>query len=298
MLINLLRPDHLRTTKTRVGPDAVVIGAYKSGTTSLSRLLQRHPGLYLPNKKEINTLSRPNNVRNEARYFHHFARKKDRKAVEISPKYLGSSVAAAELARLLPSILIIAILRNPVERAYSDWLMHTLDGREKLKFSRALAAQTQRHAANLRTGHYIQTGLYARQLQYFFDVFDKSQLKIILFEEFQANPYLVLDDITNWIGATGQVEWGQQLKFNQSGLPASRLVAIVAQLRARTPSPLKWLVPTMIQDSLNNRFSSHLKERRISNEDYNNALPYFLTDILYLERLLGRDLSEWKARRT
>ena len=101
----------------------------------------------------------------------------------------------------MPHAKLIAILRNPVERAYSDFLMYRRDGKEKLgDFARALDEQSDRAARQDPTGFYVSTGFYGRQLARYYDLFPADQIRVYLLEELTADSTRVLCRMFEFLG--------------------------------------------------------------------------------------------------
>ena len=148
-------------------PNFVVIGAPKCGTTSLFYYLQRHPEVYLPVRKELhfftfeehsaqargpgddNVLA--NLCSTWPEYLSHYVDVGDEPAVgEVSPSYLASAAACPRIRERLGPVKILAILRDPVQKAFSQYLHLVHEGRETLSFVEALRAEEQRRDAEAR----------------------------------------------------------------------------------------------------------------------------------------------------
>ena len=142
-------------------PNFIVIGAPKSGTTSLFYYLGQHPDIYLPVRKELHffsyeELSKRNHGPGDAeivgnlcatyeQYVAHYRDVKTERAIgEVSPSYLYYSASAERIYSMLGSIKIIAILRNPIDKAYSQYMHLKRDGREDLDFTHALREECRR----------------------------------------------------------------------------------------------------------------------------------------------------------
>ena len=133
-------------------PQFLVIGAYKSGSTAIQEALRAHPQIFLPAKgpsffafDEAPVIHRPllpGTVRDWTAYQALFAdAPADAVRGEVSPEYLANPWSCGRIRARVPDVKLVAVLRNPVERAFSDYLMYVRDGDEKLDFAAALDEQ-------------------------------------------------------------------------------------------------------------------------------------------------------------
>jgi hypothetical protein len=193
-------------TKDRV-PDVFIVGAAKSGTTSLYHWLGGHPDVYMSPIKEPNffapdltppggthTLRYPDDL---DQYLQLFAGAGDAaRAGEASPRYLYSQLAPSLIAELQPAARIVVALRNPIEMAFSLYLHQRAKGAEDLPtFAQAVEAEPDRHAgrriprgANPRLATYLDRARYAEQLPRWLDAFGRAHVHVIVFEEMVADP--------------------------------------------------------------------------------------------------------------
>ncbi len=192
-------------------PEFLIIGAQKGGTTSLFSYLVQHPGIIPPEKKEMHYFENHKNLnRGKAWYQRHFPSDSFRKSLE---KKIGYSPITGEATPcmehpyvpklvhdLLPTVKLIAVFRNPVDRAFSQYHHNRkMPGREPLTFEDAIAQSADKISYELRNNkvklygqdrhrNYITRGLYAEQLEFWYQYFPKDQLHIISSEEFFADP--------------------------------------------------------------------------------------------------------------
>lgn len=177
-------------------PTFIIIGAAKSGTTSVFDCLGQHPDVYVPPCKEPQYFSRakyPDLARTDEEYAALFDGQTSEKAIgEASTSYLCDQQAPDRIKTLIPDVRLIALLRNPVKRAYALWWHMVQLGFEDLSFEDALAAERDRMESDdfRRTAgnyhgfyYYTHTGLYSRQVQAYFDLFGRDQVRIFIFEE-------------------------------------------------------------------------------------------------------------------
>lgn len=285
-------------------PDFFVIGAYKCGTTTLHRLLAQHPQIFMA-RKEPNFFAfsedyeggRPvpaTAVRTWTHYLRLFEDAPQGALVgEVSPEYLVSPLAATRIREVLPEARLIAILRNPVERAYSDFLMYLRDGVEPCRdFREALDQQDARRKEGLPTGEYIATGFFGRQLLPWFDTFGADRLKVVLLEDLAADPQTTLTHIFGFLGVE-TMTIADTAPRNPAGVPANSLVRAAYRIRHRLGPLLRPLVPSPVKDRLDALLAHGLERPRIDAATRARLVEIYRDDIRLLGHLIGRDLSHW-----
>ena len=212
-------------------PHVIIGGAQKSGTTSLHRLLERHPDVYLPPRpQEIHYFDLPENyARGRHWYEAHFsAAPVGRLIAQTSPMYLFAPEAAERIHALLPGARLIFILRDPVDRAYSHYWHQVRYGLESYSFEEALQQEPRRLRegfAALRHYSYVARGRYAEQLKRFAARFDRTQILILRTEELRSGLPAVCRRVAEFLqldpsGFTPHHPDG--LHQNSSRLPRSR----------------------------------------------------------------------------
>jgi len=203
------------TSRWRLLPDFLVIGAQKAGTTALYAYLRWHPGITGPSWKEVSFFDR-HWWRGEAWYRGQFPLRAGGRLVgEASPSYLFHPLAAERARSLVPGARLIALVRNPVDRAYSQYQHEVVLGREPLSFEGALAAEEERTrgeaerlAADPRAfsrawwDHtYAARGRYAEQLERWLAVYPREQLLVVGTEELGERPAETYASILAFLGA-------------------------------------------------------------------------------------------------
>jgi hypothetical protein len=223
----MLRHYGEATSRLRRGPDFVIIGAKRGGTTSLYNYLLEHPSIQqlFPGRQHIKGVHYydSNYTRGLRWYRSHFplevggrhvARPALRPAVvgEASPYYLFHPLAAERLARDFPDIRIIVNLRDPVERAYSHYKEQCFHGRETLSFEAALDAEGERLRGEAEriaaepgycsTAHehhsYLTQSRYSDMLPRWFSLFPRDQFHITASEDFY--PDRQVNEIWRFLG--------------------------------------------------------------------------------------------------
>jgi hypothetical protein len=203
------------TARRRPLPDFLVIGAQKAGTTALYAYLRWHPGITGPSWKEVSFFDR-HWWRGEAWYRGQFPlRAGERLVGEASPSYLFHPLAPGRARSLVPDAKLVALLRDPVDRAYSQYQHEVALGREPLSFEDALAAEDDRLAGEVERltedprafsrawwDHtYAARGRYAEQLERWLAVFPRDQLLVVPTEELGERPAETYASILAFLGA-------------------------------------------------------------------------------------------------
>ena len=202
-------------------PDYLIIGAQKCGTTSLYAYLTQHPGIIPSEKKEVHYFGHPKNqARGQAWYLRHFPSMVYRKSLE---EKLGYSPITGEATpnmnqpfmpklvhELLPNAKLIAMFRNPIDRTFSHYHHNKqFPGREPLTFEDAIAQSAIKlpdeimNDASLyyQSKHrsYVTRGLYAEQLERWYQYYPKDRIYIISSEEFFVDPASELKKVLEFL---------------------------------------------------------------------------------------------------
>lgn len=299
-------------------PNFLVIGAARSGTASLYHYLRQHPQIYMcplnePNFFALEGLALetcfhgPVDRQNVERYCVGelsaysalFAEGKGAKAIgESSPLYLYSPHAPGHIHQHLPCARLIAILRHPADRAYSNFLDYVRVGIEPLKnFSQALRVEADR----IRAGwgpwpfwHYTRVGFYAAQLRHYFQLFPREQVRIYLYDDFSAHPQRVLQDIFGFLEVEATFRPDTSVRHNLSGQPRSETLHNFLQRPNRWRAMLKRLLPAGVGRWLGHHGRAlNLAKPPLASAIRRELVQLYREDILELQELLQRDLSTW-----
>ena len=288
----------------RKKPDFFMVGAAKSGTTSLFNYLSQHPSIFAPKVKE------PHFFYNErcsgapvlgekdlGEYLGLFADAPSGTEVgEASTSYLYAANAPREIRQLQDDAKIIVILRDPTERAYSQYWNQVRDGNEDLSFEEALRAEAKRKRDDWWHGFlYVETGRYVEQLTRYFDVFRRDNVQVHLFDDLHQNAEEVCREVLSFLGVDPTHEIETDKVYNRSGPVRSRLLARLLNVRGIKESAKKVLPATWKQSIGEGLRNANRKPVPTMNPKTERALrKAFEEDTLALERMLGRDLSGWR----
>jgi hypothetical protein len=186
-------------------PTFLIIGAMRSGTTSLTRYLRSNPDVFMAQPKELHFFDF-NYDEGVDWYRDQFATAGTEPAVgEATPNYLYIAEAMPRIATLLPHARLVAILRNPVDRAYSHYWHNRAVGREELSFEDALGSEPDRIASEDPHARaywsYVDRGRYVHQLRRVCKLFPREALQVLLFDDLRDAPEETYRAMCRFIGA-------------------------------------------------------------------------------------------------
>lgn len=198
-------------------PSALIIGAQKGGTTSLFSYLVLHPDVVEPAVKEIHYFDL-HYARGALWYRGQFPYRRELRngalTVDGSPYYLLHPRVPERVARLLPRVRLIALLRNPIDRAVSHYHHEVSRRREPLTFEAAIDGEAERlsgeeerlrsdggyYSYNLHRYSYLRRGIYVEQLRRWSQHFPRSQLLVVQSERFFRDPAAVMAQVHGFLG--------------------------------------------------------------------------------------------------
>lgn len=215
-----------RGLSARVGllPDFLIIGAQKSGTTSLYHYLSLHPYVHRATRKEVHFFDlhfhrgigwyRAHFPSSQHAFFSRRVLRRPFITGEATPYYIFHPHVARRVHEALPGAKLIVLLRNPVDRAYSQYMRQVRAGREQLPFEEAIQREQERIGPELqrmledeaynsrahRWYSYVSRGLYADQLQVWLDLFPRSSILVESSEGLAANPGAAMARVFEFLG--------------------------------------------------------------------------------------------------
>lgn len=184
-------------------PDYLIIGAMKAGTTSLATYLAAHPQAYLAHNKELYFFDRDQVwAKGVDWYASRFADAGNAVAVgEASPSYMFHREAPKRMASVVPEARLLAILRNPVDRAYSHYWHLRFRSREPLPFAEAIALEGRRvELGHHWEPHYLARGEYLPQLLRVLEHYPREQLHVVCLDDLQSTPVPTFQEACRFIG--------------------------------------------------------------------------------------------------
>jgi hypothetical protein len=303
-------------------PNFFIVGAAKAGTTSLYHYLSAHTDIFMSPIKEPNYFAKDvvNRLPVEARrvlqlnyrafvrtgracddafvptwdqYCELFSRTGAQCAIgEASTFYLLSTHAAKDIRDACPGAKIIIVLRDPVERAYSHYLMNLRAGSARggflAEFREGLKEGTEERASFV----YRSMGMYSRQVERYLRYFPVERVKILLYDDMRSNLNSFVRSVLQFLEVDSDVELVSQERFNRARLPRyPRLNALLLSTGLK-----KWFARVAPAPAARFAWQVFFTDRavpRLSMEERAQALPFFRDDIERLQTLIGRNLSRW-----
>jgi hypothetical protein len=244
-------------------PNFVLIGAAKTGTTSLHRWLGQHPDIFVPRQKGLHFFTAqwlrenaggPGDERllqdltpTWEAYLAHYAAAAGRKAIgDVSPSYFSWWPSREAIGKHLGEPRILLVLRDPVQKAFSQYMHLIRDGRESLSFWEALQAEPERKARRFGAlWLHLESSCYAEPTERFLEHFGRERMKILIFEDLIRDPQAVLREIFAFLGVDPAVPLDTAKARYRSGAPRSRLLASVVN-DPRLRRVARSLLPTQL----------------------------------------------------
>lgn len=246
-------------------PNFLLIGAARSGTTSLHGMLIQHPEIFLPKNKqpEPHYFLKTKEYEKGDDYYRskYFDEVRDEKAIgEISTSYLFGEKVPKRIAEFNPEMNLVCILRNPSDRAYSNYWHSKKNGFENLDFIEAIKTADQRHAElnpdlqEVAPYAYVGRGQYGFQLEHYLQHFPARQIHLIILEEFIQNQEKYWKELLDF------------LNVDSSFVPNFELI---------------------------NKNNSRPENFALSNSELEFISPYFRESNQRLFKLLDREIEAW-----
>ena len=308
-------------------PNFFIIGVVKGGTTSLYNYLQQHSDVYFSPIKETNFFSRFDidesklikeyasdikidlkkyfangmkevvhiaHIKNIKDYNLLFSRVKNEKVIgEISNSYAICLHAVEEINKFNPNAKLLIMLRNPISRIWSQYLMNLREGKAlEEDFIKEIEKDFEKEDKGWGVNHqYLELGLYYEQIQRVFKYFPKEQFKIMFFEDYVKNTENVIHEICNYL----EIDPNQNIDFNDrhnpASMPRSKLVNIFL-VKTRLLKRLKDLMGRERRQKLKGLLYSTKDIPKIKPEQRKYLIDFYQKDVENLSELLNTDLIE------
>lgn len=275
-------------------PNFLICGAQKSGTTALHTYLDQHPDVYMSRPKETWFFDR--HYQKGIDWFaDHFEGHDGEKAIgEASASTMSDPRAPSRIAQHLPQAKLLFVLRNPVDRAYSQYHFYVYTG--KIEPERSFHEVVRDEESEIRRDM-IERGNYVRQLERFDEHFDRSRMKVLLHERLREDTMEVVEDVFRFLAVDPSFEPDVTSRHNVTSYPVS--LGAYRWVR-RTWHWVRGVVDAWfpgVADAVRDLGRGFLftREQPTMREDVRAYLREMYADAnARLEERIGRDLSHWR----
>ena len=306
------------------------MGAPRSGTTSLSQYLNQHPQVRMSSRKEpayfhfVDTTSQPDFpllarthghdllAESEENYYraqgmaitdpNKYSELWSHESTpifkgEATPTYLFDPVAMTSIRESITSCKGLVILRNPIERAYSEYLQHLGKGFEKAgTFAEALSLEPV-DVDDFWWGSrsYVRSGLYVDHVLRAFDLFGKENILVLLTDDLANDPHGTLREIATFLDIDSEFEFDTSTKHNPAHVPIPDLAVRVA----RSQGPLRTMARRVLPDAIRSKLWRRVMWRgeaqipEFDSETRSSLTSLFSPSVSRLAKVIDRDLSPW-----
>jgi len=299
-------------------PNFIIIGAAKSGTSALYYYIKQHPKVFMPEQKELRYFSSidhpeeegPNvykydSVQSLEEYERKFVPLRSVLAIgEASPQYLYYPQTAKRISSTLPDVKLIAILRNPVERAYSSYLHAVRDWHETADdFWHAILMENERIKAGWpMLFHYVHAGFYHQQLIHYFEVFNREQMKFIIYDDFIEKPRQVIHNLFQFLEIDQTFSPNMTTKPNVSGYPKNKFINQIYKKIFRDYKLSHSIINKVLPKKKLKSWSKKIRNWNLEKIPLDPEITGYLDnqykdEILRLQDLLQIKLPKWLNRR-
>jgi len=288
------------------------VGAQKSGTTTLHDILNQHPEICLPTDKETKFFQRDDRFNKGLEYYkEHFSLNLNHKIIgEIDPEYMYFNYIPKRIHDILGAdVKLIFLLRNPIDRAFSHFLMSKRRGYEDHSFSDAILLESDRiskddsqsdfSVSNRLNFSYLDRGYYSRQIKEYLKYFKKENMLFILFEDdLISNRAVTINKILSFLEISTALKGDIYLKSNAKGMYRYKRLAKLCNQPNFIKRVIKCFLPNSIRirsKALINKMNhTKLVKDKISYDEKKQILKkYYRDEISNLEVLINRSLDNW-----
>lgn len=284
--------------------DFFIVGAPKTGTTSLYHYLNEHPEIVMSSKKEPDYFSdkaihqqgmyygeqRINTIEQYEALFPNDA--SDKKLGEASVSYLFYPNVANDICQYNPDAKIIIMLRNPIDRAYSHYLMDYRLGLVNDSFEDIIAQQSTSKQAKLYYQQYIEVSTYAQQIKRYLDVFSRENILVIDYEEFKKDVKGIVKKVYAFLEVDDVFVADVNKRHNAYTMPKNEAIRKVYSL-VYLRKVLNILLPKTLTKRIRSMFFKKDKKPILSEHTRTQLKVFFKNDVVELSKMLSMDFSKW-----
>jgi hypothetical protein len=294
-------------------PSFLVVGAGRSGTTSLHDYLQQHPEIYIPGVKSpsyfyCHSLPQPEGRAHEkvtrnyfvpdtATYESLFDGVQEEKAIgEVSPAYLASMRAIAHIADKIPTVKIVIILRNPVERFYARYVARHRDGLEPLESVEALLEEEckQPFIRDEAAGTYLSSGFCSHFIEAYMERFTPEQLHLTFYDDLENNAPAYMRKLFEFLEVCPDFETNMLKRENVSGGSIRNpLLRSIWTNSATARVAIRPYAPKGLRDYFFKRITRNVVSKPLDSCTRLKLVGIYRSEIEKLQKLTERNLTHW-----
>lgn len=284
-------------------PNFFIVGGTKCGTTNISYYLDEHPQVFISELNEPyyfckydipKDFRRSSMIKDEEKYLELFKKAKNHKAIgEASSVYLHCPHAASEIKKTFPDSKIIISLRNPIERAHSNYFSYRFMNFDKHSFTEII----DEHEKQIKNEEFfiyniLEPGFFSKHIQIYQKYFSKDKIKIVIFEEYIKNTIPTIESILSFLGIDEKIIFHEQPK-GAYRIPKNIISkGIIENSIIRNISTR--MIPTVTRQKIGDKFLLKQTSKPSMLPEENKRLKkIYESEVLELEKLLNRKLP-WK----
>ncbi len=276
-------------------PNCIVNGVAKSGTTAIYSYLGEHPDIFMSKNKELNYFAYDSKIgecndahfpiKTQTEYEKEFECSKSYKIRgEASPAYFSILSSAARIHKLIPDVKLITSIRNPVDRAFSGYLMHVRDGKADPKIQDSFTPDK----------HWVKLGFYSKNLQEYYRIFPSNQIKIVLQDDMKRDTAGTMERIFEYLEVDPHFKPEVKQRHNVGTFPKNHLIQRILLQKETVRRYLEPVTPYFAKKILWKMEKLNQQEPPELPAEHKEYLQnLYREDILRVQDLINRDLSNW-----
>ncbi len=283
--------------------DFFIVGAPKAGTTSLYHYLNEHSEIEMSSQKEPDFFSDQslqkqklyydkNRIDTIEKYNSLFEREDVILRGDSSVSYLFYEDVPHKIFTYNPDAKIIIMLRNPIDRAFSHYLMDYSLGLISESFETIIQKQSKHKNANLFYQQYVQVSEYSKQIKRYLEVFSKDNIHFIDYEDFKNDTSDVVNSVFLFLGVNDDFQPYLKKKYNTYTAPKNSLIRYVYSFVALRKMVANILSKNLTKTIINLLFRSD-KKPQLPELTRNFLKKHFESDVRELSELLNKDFTKW-----
>ena len=283
--------------------DFFIVGAPKAGTTSLYHYLNEHSDIEMCSQKEPDFFSDSylhtqmlyygkNRIDSIEKYHALFQQENIMMRGDASVSYLFYEEVPQKIIKYNPNAKIVIMLRNPIDRAFSHYLMDYRLGLVSEQFETIILKKSKHKYADLFYQQYIQVSEYARQIKNYLNIFSKDNICIIDYEDFKKNTSDVVNRVYVFLGVDNSFQPRLTNKYNTYSMPKNLIIRYIYSF-VFLRKIITRILPKNLGAIIRQLLFNNENKPKLSSETKNILKKHFENDVQTLSILLNKDFKKW-----